>query len=324
MRDWWKRGCGEEIETGTFRSIKLIQSTQYTRLKERQSHVHRGQTKKYPPKDKKDTTFPLHQLQPQSLCPPSLSLSLSVCLCPTASALQYLTWLTQTQHSVRNTHTHLDVCNVCHSVWTYISSIPELMPPRGGVSHTNPSSPLVLVTSIFFFLLYHVSGSLLLSPLTAGPLTSAIMTISLQFSSSLLITWQYHLNLASRILSVMHATPTPFWWPNSFSYLSVILQVSTAAFLLELFSLVTLLLSLYCPGFYSNHNTTIIINYHRSTMMSHRLEILGLLPVNGMKREAWLLRRTWLDTAPVNRDVKSCQKTHPGNRSRQHRLTVYT
>src|SRR6218665_1638373 len=26
----------------------------------------------------------------------------------------------------------------------------------------------------------------------------------------------------------------------------------------------------------------------------------------------------------ANRAVKSCQKTHPGNRSRQHRLTVYT
>src|SRR6218665_3005141 len=26
----------------------------------------------------------------------------------------------------------------------------------------------------------------------------------------------------------------------------------------------------------------------------------------------------------VNRAVKSCQKTHPGNRSRQDRLTVYT
>src|SRR6218665_2757563 len=26
----------------------------------------------------------------------------------------------------------------------------------------------------------------------------------------------------------------------------------------------------------------------------------------------------------TNRAVKSCQKTHPGNRSKQHRLTVYT
>jgi len=26
----------------------------------------------------------------------------------------------------------------------------------------------------------------------------------------------------------------------------------------------------------------------------------------------------------VARAVKSCQKTHPGNRSRQHRLTMYT
>src|SRR6218665_689033 len=32
----------------------------------------------------------------------------------------------------------------------------------------------------------------------------------------------------------------------------------------------------------------------------------------------------WQTLGVVARAVKSCQKTHPGNRSRQHRLTVYT
>ena len=38
------------------------------------------------------------------------------------------------------------------------------------------------------------------------PLTSAVIILFMEFSSSLLITWPCHLNLASRILSVMQAT----------------------------------------------------------------------------------------------------------------------
>jgi len=42
------------------------------------------------------------------------------------------------------------------------------------------------------------------------PLTSAVIILFMKFSSSLLITRPYHLNLASRILSVMRATPSVF------------------------------------------------------------------------------------------------------------------
>ena len=42
-------------------------------------------------------------------------------------------------------------------------------------------------------------------PRLQRPLTSAVIILFIQFLSSLLITWPYHLNLASGILSVMHA-----------------------------------------------------------------------------------------------------------------------
>src|SRR6218665_2993970 len=51
----------------------------------------------------------------------------------------------------------------------------ELIPPRGGVNHLDPSSPLLTVSSIFFLqsetfhvLLYDVCPSLLLSSSTAA------------------------------------------------------------------------------------------------------------------------------------------------------------
>src|SRR6218665_1925592 len=76
-------------------------------------------------------------------------------------------------------------------IYIYISFRLELIPPRGGVSRSDLSSPLLSVTCMFFLeterlnvLLYHVFPSLLLS-------------------SSLLITSyfsRYHFNLTSRIL----------------------------------------------------------------------------------------------------------------------------
>ena len=37
-----------------------------------------------------------------------------------------------------------------------------------------------------------------------------------------------------------------------------------------------------------------------------------------------VLSRLLPEVKSTSRAVKSCQKTHPGNRSRQHRLTMYT
>ena len=45
------------------------------------------------------------------------------------------------------------------------------------------------------------------------------------------------------------------------------------------------------------------------------------LQYNSRLLDIWKLTRA---TNAITRAVKSCQKTHPGNRSRQHRWTVYT
>src|SRR6218665_2220502 len=90
----------------------------------------------------------------------------------------------------------------------------------GGVSHTDHSSALLSVTSVFFLqseilhvLVYHVF------PQLWRPLTSAVIALFMEFSSSLLITWPSHLNLAPRILSVMRDTPCVFLM-TSFPFLS--------------------------------------------------------------------------------------------------------
>jgi len=83
----------------------------------------------------------------------------------------------------------------------------------GRASRMAPSSPLVSITSIFFlpsfwetsFLLCHVSQFFICC------LDLCWRILVIQFSSSLLITWPYHLNLASHIiLSVIHATTSIF------------------------------------------------------------------------------------------------------------------
>ena len=52
-------------------------------------------------------------------------------------------------------------------------------------------------------------------PRLRRPLTAAVIILFVEFSFSLLITWPYHLNLASCILSVICATPSAFL-TNSF------------------------------------------------------------------------------------------------------------
>src|SRR6218665_884283 len=101
-----------------------------------------------------------------------------------------------------------------HGVWItvlcrYISFRLEIIPPRGGVSHTDPSSSLLSVTSMFFLqsAKLHIllaSHRFFCRPRLRRPLASAVIILFMQFSSSLLIT-PYHLNLASRILSVIDA-----------------------------------------------------------------------------------------------------------------------
>ena len=97
---------------------------------------------------------------------------------------------------------------------------------QGRGCHSDPSSPLPSVTSIFLF-----NGRDFMScciifphcffcrPRLLHPLTPAFIILFIQFSYSLLITWRYHLNLASHILSVMHATSRVFQ-VTSFLFLS--------------------------------------------------------------------------------------------------------
>jgi len=120
----------------------------------------------------------------------------------------------------------------------------------------DPSSPLVSVTSMFFLkserldvLLYHVFPPILLSPETATSSDlcgHAIIILLRQFSSYLLITWPCRLNLASRILSIIHATPSVYYLMISFLFLSFSetpsIHCCTAAFSVQ-FSPVTLSIS---------------------------------------------------------------------------------
>src|SRR6218665_4034618 len=96
----------------------------------------------------------------------------------------------------------------------------ELIPPRGGVSHSDPSSPLLSISSrpmLFLFNRRDFMSCCMMSPhrflcrpQLRRPLTYAVIILFMEFSSSLLITWPYHHSLASLILSVMHATPACF------------------------------------------------------------------------------------------------------------------
>ena len=90
-----------------------------------------------------------------------------------------------------------------------------IVPSQGRGSHTDP-----------WFL------SLLLSPSTAA---SVDICRHNSFQGVFVLS-SHHMTvgptiaMASRILSVLHATPASFWWPHSFTNFSVRLQISTAAF----------------------------------------------------------------------------------------------
>src|SRR6218665_2357852 len=102
----------------------------------------------------------------------------------------------------------------------------ELIPRRrGGVSHSDPlpphvSSPGVIWLQVekFQVLLNHVHISLLLpSSAAKSPRTSDFIILPMLVSPDR-STCPYHLSLASRILSVMHATPIFF---RMFSFLCI-------------------------------------------------------------------------------------------------------
>src|SRR6218665_3243878 len=100
----------------------------------------------------------------------------------------------------------------------------ELIPRRRGVSHSDPlpphvSSPGVICFQVekFQVLLNHVHISLLL-PSSAAKSRTSDFIILLMLVSPDRSTCPYHLSLASRILSVMHATPIFF---RMFSFLCI-------------------------------------------------------------------------------------------------------
>lgn len=98
----------------------------------------------------------------------------------------------------------------------YISFKGWINPFQRKASHTDAFSPFVSITSIFLLqserlqvLLHHISSIAISSaiPPLQHPLTSAVINLYMQLSSSLLNTWLHQINLAFRALTVIHATP---------------------------------------------------------------------------------------------------------------------
>jgi len=83
-----------------------------------------------------------------------------------------------------------------------LSLLQAVLIPRGGVSHIGSPSPLISVSSILWF----EASTSLAAPFQT--ISSAFLIFSTHLSTYLRCTRPYHRSLASRIFSVIQATPT--------------------------------------------------------------------------------------------------------------------